>query len=124
VRPPQSIEEFYALATLDSANDGAFGITLRTMENGFSYNLMLRKNHVSIWNDPKELGDVPTSGTCCPYTHLLGAIVDGSQIHFYVDNNLIGSYPFDGYPNYGTLQIVGATRTVASVSDVWIKFRP
>jgi hypothetical protein len=124
VKQSQSIEEMYALVTLDSANDGAFGISLRMVQTGFSYNLMLKKNHVSIWNDPKELGDFQVSGTCCPYTHLLGAITDGSQIHFYVDNKLIGSYPFDGYPDYGTLQIVGATRTVASASDVWIKCRP
>jgi hypothetical protein len=125
VKQSQSIEEIYALVTLDSANDGAFGITLRTISvPGTGYNIMLKKDHVSIWNDPRELGDFQVGDTCCPYTHLLGIKSDGTQLHFYVDNQLIGSYPFNGYPDYATLQIAGATRTAASVSDVWIKFRP
>lgn len=126
VKQPQNIEEMYALVTLDSVNDGALGISLKTVslpESG--YILVLKKDHVSVWNgkDTSEL-NFPVSGTCCPYTHLLGATADGKRLYFYVDNKLIGTYPFDGYPDYATLQIAGASRIVASVSDVWIKFRP
>lgn len=124
VKQPQNIEEIYALVTLDSVNDGAFGLSLRTIETGFSYSLMLKKNDVAIWNNLKDVVSIPINDTCCLYAHLLGIVTDGSQIHFYVDNNLIGSYPYDGYPNYGTLHVDGPTRTVASVSDVWIRFRP
>lgn len=116
----EPIEEMYALVTVDG--NGTFGISLRILASpGSGYNLMLQKDKVLIWNDPKELGSFQVSGTCC--THLLGAKVDGKQIYFYVDNVMLGSYPFNGYPDYGTLQIAG-TQSAASAQEVRIKFRP
>lgn len=116
----QPIEEMYALVTVDSG--ATFGISLRILASpGSGYNLMLQKDKALIWNDPKELGDFQVSGTCC--THLLGAKVDGEQIYFFVDNVMLSSYPLKGYPDYGTLQIVGS-QAEASAQEVWIKFKP
>jgi hypothetical protein len=122
IKQPKSIEEFYTLVTLENAG-GAFGISIGG--NPTRYNLMLRGDgQVITWDEKKELDYFDVSGTCCPYTHLLGAKADGERLHFYVDNKEIVSYPLNGYANYGGLQIVGGGQTIALVKDVWVKFTP
>jgi hypothetical protein len=126
VTDQRNIEQIYTLVTIENASDGAFGISIRILglsDSEFSYNLMLRnQNFISIWGRGKELKTFKIDGPCCSRTHLLGLTFDGDQIYFIVDNKQVEKYQYMGFPNCATLQIVGATRTVASTSGVWIKF--
>ena len=120
INQPKQIKEIQALVTLESPYQGAIGITLRNLGGGYGfYGLMLKNNSVAIWDlEENELFKV-TSGL----THLLGARMDGQKIEFFSDDESIGIYPLDGYPNYGTLQIVsGGSITRGHFDNIWIKF--
>lgn len=61
---------------------------------------------------------------CCPSTHLLGIRADGTQIHFYVDGNIVSSFSeIEGLWDPGVIISGGKNSRISGyVDDVWIKF--
>ena len=127
IRDERLISDLAALVSLENTDDGRIGISIRG--KSYRYELFINSfDSVTIVNASdsnwKESKIVDLPDGCCNTQYLISAKANGSQISFFLDGKLLVSYPVDSYPDYGGIQILGATHTIAHVDTVWVKFNP
>jgi hypothetical protein len=102
---------------------GGFGLFVGTPNNWYNF-VMLPYGEVLLTSSqlPKERV-FNESGSCCPTTHLLGARVDGSEIHFYLDGEWVTSLPDDGIMwDPGFVIWTESEGIKVKVDNFWVKF--
>ncbi len=118
----QKLQEIYMSITIEEiTGNGGLGLVVHSSNAWYV---------VDVWPDGISLSSnkqpwkTVQNTTCCPTTHLLGARVDGTEIHFYIDDNLVASLPeSENLENSGVF-IFGDQKSKMNgyVDNVWIRF--
>jgi hypothetical protein len=120
----RKLREIHMSVTLETASGGQAGLALYVSSPSHFYDLSVSVKEGIMLGSSQYPYQTIRYARCCPSTHLLGARVDGTQIHFYVDGDLVISFPEAGLlqdPGFA-MGVDGRSTLNGYVDDVWIEF--